>query len=278
MPDDKIEETTEQGSQAITEQAAVTSEQAAQQTSETQATQVASAETVAQPSLFQGKYKSPEEGFWHQKGIADALQTRPAETKSAQPQTYTPEQLWTLKQQKLTEMVAAQVAGEADKASTAAAQVNWIDNQLLDQRLSAESRKWQGQSTMQQLVSEGAELLKPYQAELVPGNPLNEEAANIFGRGQMAFEAETGQPMTNTQKQLLSAYSVLAAAAKTGKSTAGVAQQARQEFAGAMKDALKQAVITGAGNVAKTTDKTPDFMAMDDKEFMAYERKIGVRT
>ena len=273
MADDPVES---QAAPAPIETASAQTTEEAASVAEQQSATVQPTAPPSQPPLFQGKYKSAEEGFWHLKGQVDALQTRPSEPAADKKPQFTTEQLWTHRAAKLQEMAAAQVAGEADKAATAAAQVNWIDNQILDQRLSAESKKWQGQSTMQQLVSEGAELLKPYQSDLVPGTPLNEEAVSIFNRGQMAFEAETGQPMSQAQKQLLSAYSVLAAAAKTGKITAGVAQQARTEFAQALNQAAKQAVVAGGGAVGKATAKSPDFMTMTDEEFRAYERKIGV--
>lgn len=239
-------------------------------------------ESVAQPiqrtapppqsSLFQGRYKSPEEGFWHLKGQLDALQTRPADTKPESKPQFTTDQLWTLRAQKLTEMVAAQAAGEGDKAATLAANVNWIDSQIQEQRFTGLRKEVAAQTAIGQLASEGADLLKPYQGDLTPGNPLYETAQTYYAQIKQALEA--GLPIDN----VISGLVVLAAAAKTGKSTAGVAQQARQEFAGAMQQALKQAVVTGAGAVGKAAEKTPDFLNMTDDEFRAYERKIGMRS
>ena len=74
--------------------------------------------------------------------------------------------------------------------------------------------------------------------------------------------------------QILSGAAVLAAAAKTGKTTAGVELSARQEFGKAMQGALKTAVITGAGKATKTADKAPDFAGMSDEDFRSYERKV----
>lgn len=280
---------------ADTEQAAVEQEQTEQPTEQVTAPttpeaaeatieQVAAAASTAPaatapPQKYLGQFDTPEQAAMFYKGQAEAFKSVPAQAGTVQKaDEWTPEKLLTYKTEQFKALAAAQVNGDAAAASAAAAQIAAADNKMMDIRLSAESRKWQGQSTMTQLVSEGQELLKPYQNDLVPGNPLNEEATRIFSRGLEAFEAENGQPMPQSQRQLLGAYSVLAAAAKTGKTTAGVEMNARQEFGKAMQGALKTAVLTGAGKAAKPADKTPDFMSMTDDEFRAYERKIGVRS
>ena len=233
----------------------------------------------AAKAKYLGQFDSPEQAAMFYKGQAEGLRSIPANAGGGpKAEEWTPDKLSTYKIEKLKELAAAQVNGDVNAASAAATQIAAADNKMLDLRLSAESRKWQGQSSMQQLVSEGQELLKPYQADLVPGNPLNEEATRIFSRGLDAFEAENGQTMGQSQRQLLGAYSVLAAAAKTGKTTAGVELSARQEFGKAMQGALKTAVMTGAGKASKPAEKTPDFASMSDEEFRSYERKIGVRS
>lgn len=267
---DAAVETTEQ----TTDTAAVQTDAATSTTeTSTQATDQAAASTeAAQPQLFAGKFKTAEEAYWHSQGELNALRTaKPsAQTQTAQPAKYTPDQLWGLRSKALQDMTAAQVAGNAEQAGTLAANINWIDNEIQQQNMSKLRGEITGQSAVQSLNNESAELLKPYQADLVPGNPLYEQAQSYFGMMKQAMEG--GVPLDN----ILSGLAVLAAAAKTGKTTAGTAQEARAEFAGSLNKALKQAVVTGAGKAAKVPDGAPDFASMTNKQFDDYRRKIGV--
>lgn len=254
---------------AVDTAAPATSETTVEKVVEQAAAQTTTAE-AAKPKYL-GQFDSPEHAAMYYKGKSEAAPAAAKTADAAKPQ-YTQDQLWTLRAEKLQEISSAQNAGNIEQARTAAAQVNWIDNQMLDMRLGKVRTEIGAQSAFNTLVQEGQELLKPYQADLVAGNPLNEEAVRIFGMMKQSYDA--GLPID----QILSGAAVLAAAAKTGKSTAGVELSARQEFGKAMQGALKTAVITGAGKAAKAVEKAPDFLSMSDDEFRSYERKIGVRS
>ena len=255
--------------QATVETPVQTTPEAAETTPE----QVAAAASTASPVTeapkpkYLGQFDTPEHAAMYYKGKSEAAAQPAKSADPAKPQ-YTQEQLWTLRAEKLQEIASAQNAGNPDQARTAAAQVNWIDNQMLDMRLGKVRTEIGAQSAFNTLVQEGQELLKPYQADLVAGNPLNEEAVRIFGMMKQSYDA--GLPID----QILSGAAVLAAAARTGKTTAGVELSARQEFGKAMQGALKTAVITGAGKATKTADKAPDFAGMSDDDFRSYERKV----
>lgn len=223
--------------------------------------------------LFAGKYKTAEEAYWRTQGELEAIrnQTKPTPTTQAATPKYTTDQLWQLRAAKLQEMTAAQVGGESDRALTLAANINWIDNEIQQQQMSKLRGELSAQSVVQTLASEGAELLKPYQADLVPGTPLYEQAGTYFTMVKQAMDS--GANIDN----ILSGLCALAAAAKTGKTTAGVEQAARAEFAGSLNKAMKQAVIAGAGKATKTPDSAPDFLSMTNKQFDDYQRKIGVK-
>ena len=246
-------------------------------TQEPPATEAAAPPAAAAPPVaeapktkFLGQFDTPEQAAYFYKGKAEAGPAHQPDTKPTAPQ-YTQDQLWSLRAQKMQEIASAQIAGDTEKAGTAAAQVNWIDNQMLDMRIGSVRKEMSGQSAYNTLVSETQDLLKPYAADLVPGNPLNEEATRLFGLMKQAYDS--GQSI----EQILSGAAVLAAAAKTGKNTAGVELNARKEFSNAMQQTLKQAVLTGAGKAAKPAEKAPDFGSMTDEQFRAYERKIGAR-
>lgn len=222
--------------------------------------------------LFAGKFKTAEEAYWHAQGELNALKSQPR-TPSATtptPPKYSTDQLWSLRAQKLQEMTAAQIASDPAKAAELAANVNWIDNEIQQQQFGKLRGELTGQSALTQLATEGVELLKPYQGDLVPGNPVYESAQHFYGLLKQA--ADAGASLDS----ILSGVAVHMAVAKTGKATAGVEQGARAEFAGALKQSIKQAVLTGAGKAVKPPDGTPDFMGMTDKQFDDYRRKIGV--
>ena len=259
------EQTTETAPAPQTE--AVETSAAEPATTDTQAT---STETAPPPQLFAGKFKTAEEAYWHSQGELNALKTaKPTQPTTTAPAKYTTDQLWGIRAQKLQDMTAAQIAGNGEQAAQLAANVNWIDNEIQQQNLGKLRGEMAGQSAVQSLNTESAELLKPYQSDLVPGNPLYEQAQSYFGMMKQAMEG--GLPLDN----ILSGLAVLAAAAKTGKHTAGTAQEARAEFAGSLNKALKQAVVTGAGKTAKVPDGSPDFSNMTNKQFDDYRRKIG---
>ena len=241
-------------------------------TIETTAETIPTEPSAVPPPLFAGKFKTAEEAYWHSQGELNALRqgaTTQRTSTTATPK-YTTDQLWGIRAQKLQEMTQAQIAGEGEKAGTLAANINWIDNEIQQQGIGKLRAEISGRSALDRLVSENADLLKPYQADLVPGNPLFETAQQFYSMLKQAHDA--GVPMEN----ILLGMSVLAAAAKTGKNTAGVQQEARAEFAGALKQSIKQAVITGAGKASKTPDNAPDFHNMTDKQFDDYRRKIGM--
>ena len=230
---------------------------------------VSEAPPVTAPK-FLGRFHTAEQLEAYAQGLEQAQrQPRPASPPSSAPSpAVTVDQLKFSKNHWRTEAFKAQAAGDEAAYRQATSNLDWCDEQLYETRLSQESKKWQGQSAAQSLMQEGLELLKPYQADLVPGNPLYETAQTYFAQAKQALEA--GASIDN----ILSGLTVLAAAQKTGKSTAGIKQQATAEFATALNKAAKQAVVTGGGAATKTASGKPDYAAMSDAEFAKAEAAI----
>ena len=246
----------------------------------TEATTTATVDTTAAATTavtpepkFLGRFHTAEQLEAYAQGL-EKSQAQPARTTqpvAAQTAAPTLDQLKFSKAHWRTEAFKAQSAGDADAFQKASANVDWCDEQIYDGRLAQESKKWQGQGAADSLLKEGAELLKPYQADLVPGNPLYETAMTYFNQAKQALESGA------SIDQILSGLTVLAAAQKTGKTTAGVTQKATANFAEALNKAAKTAIVTGGGAAAKMESGkiTPEKLnAMSDTEFAKYEADI----
>ena len=222
---------------------------------------------------FLGRFHTAEQLEAYAQGL-EKSQAQPARTTpptSTAPAAPTLEQLRFSKSHWRNEAFKAQAAGDAEAYQKAASNLDWCEEQLYDVRLANESKKWQGQGAADSLLKEGAELLKPYQADLVPGNPLYETAMHYFNQAKQALESGA------SIDQILSGLTVLAAAQKTGKSTAGVKQDATVKFADALQQAAKTAIVTGGGGASKMDSGkiTPEKInAMSPDEFAKYEAGI----
>ena len=257
---------------ATTETAAPVQTQTTEPTTE-QASAASPIQAAPATPKFLGRFHTAEQLEAYAQGL-EKSQAQPART--TQPATTTPaaptvEQLKFSKAHWRNEAFKAQSAGDAEAYQKAASNLDWCEEQLYDVRLANESKKWQGQGAADSLMKEGAELLKPYQADLVPGNPLYETAMTYFNQAKQALESGA------SIDQILSGLTVLAAAQKTGKSTAGVKQEATVKFADALQQAAKTAIVTGGGGASKmdsgkvTAEKIAN---MSPTEFATYEAGI----
>lgn len=281
MPDD----TTTNVSEAETTAApAGTAEPAAPAPVESQTadTGTAAAPADATPAAPQPKYLGRFHTAEQLEAYAQGLEKSQAQpTRPAAPAATTETKAPTLDQLKYSkahwrnEAFKAQAAGDDAAYQRAAANMDWCEEQLYDVRLAAESKKWQGQSAAQALMAEGQELLKPYQANLVPGDPLYETAMTYFNQAKQALDGGA------SIDQILGGLTVLAAAQKTGKTTAGVKQTATAQFADALNKAAKQAVVTGGGASTKMTSGkvTAEQIAnMSETEFAKYEAGVKAQS
>ena len=253
------------------------------------------ASTDAQPQptrLYAGKYKTPEEmEQGYAQSTTEALRLYQENQKLLQqgrngngagstttPETYTEPQLVQFREHWQRKAFEAQAAGNTSEAVESIAKMNQCNDKLVDVRLEGERRRWQGQQATSSLLKDSQSLLKPYQPDLQPGSPLFEAASQEYNVAVQALQSMLphGAVIPNELNTYLSTVAVLTAAAKTGKATAGVAQKARQEFAGAVTQAMKQAVVAGAGAAAKSPDGAPDFDNMSRDEFRKYQKSIGV--
>ena len=225
---------------------------------------ISQTQTQAAPTTYMGgRFKSAEQLEAYTQGLERQQQQgqQTATQQTSQTQSYTPDQLKASKQHWLNEHVAAQVRGDATAAQQALQNHAWCDDKLADVRLSNESKRWQGQTAVDSLMREGNELVKPYMNDLQPGNPLFETANTYFAQMKAAHEA--GVPLDN----ILQGLAIIAAAQKTGRTTAGVKQQATQQFADAINKAAKSAVMTGGGQATKTSSGKADYQNMSDEDF-----------
>lgn len=227
--------------------------------------------TTEAPTYLGGRFKSAEQLEAYALGL-EKNQARPAAPAST-PATQTPtlDQLKYSKAHWRTEAFKAQTAGDADAYQKAISNLDWCEEQISETRLANEQKKWRGESAAQSLMTEGAELLKPYQGDLVPGNPLYETAMTYFNQAKQALESGA------SIDQILSGLTVLAAAQKTGKTTAGVTQKATANFADALNKAAKTAIVTGGGASTKMESGkiTPEKIAnMSDDDFAKYEAGV----
>jgi hypothetical protein len=279
MADETITQASEQETPTATtgtqEAATAPVETQTQDTGTTQATPDTTAAQV-QPSYVGGRFKSAEQmeayilGFEkNQPRFTPQPQTTQTQTQA---QTPTLDQLKFSKSHWRNEAFRAQAAGDESAYQKASANMDWCDDQIGDARLAQESKKWQGQGAAESLIREGQELLKPYQANLVPGDPLYETAMTYFNQAKQAIEGGA------SIDQILGGLTVLAAAQKTGKTTAGVKQTATAQFADALNKAAKTAIVTGGGAATKMTGSgkltSAQIEAMSDEEFAKYDAQI----
>lgn len=279
MADENIQ-TADASATATTDPVQTAPVSAETQTADTGTTQAPIDQSPAQtePTYLGGRFKSAEQLEAYALGL-EKNQAPRAVPAATQPQTTTPtvDQLKFSKSHWRNEAFKAQAAGDNDAYQKASANLDWCEEQIYDARLSQESSKWRGQSAVSQLITEGAEMLKPYQADLVAGTPLNEASLAAFSMIKTAFEAESGRPLTQTQEQIISGLAVLAAAQKTGKHTAGATQKATASFADALNKAAKTAIVTGGGAATKSASGkiTAEQIAnMSDADFAKYEAGI----
>lgn len=229
-----------------------------------------------QPTYLGGRFKSAEQleayALGLEKNQQQARQPQTSQTIETSKQAPTIDQLKYSKSHWRDEAFKAQASGDAAAYQKATANMDWCDDQLHDARLAHESKKWQGQTAAQFLTTEGNELLKPYQADLVPGNPLNETAMNYFNQMKTAIDAGA------SIDQILIGASVLAAAQKTGKHQAGAKQEATASFADALNKAAKTAIVTGGGASAKMTSggklTAAQIESMSDEEFAKHDARV----
>ena len=248
------------------------------QTQDTGTTQTVpdQAAIATQPTYLGGRFKSAEQveayALGLEKQINTSRQPQTSQTVETSKTAPTLDQLKFSKSHWRNEAFKAQSAGDADAYAKATANMDWCDEQLYDTRIANESKKWQGQSAANALMTEGTEMLKEYAADLVPGNPLNETALTLFGQMKQAIDAGA------SIDQILMGASVLAAAKKTGKHVAGAKQQATAQFADALNKAAKTAIVTGGGAATKMTSGgkyTAEQIAnMSDEEFAKYDAGV----
>ena len=276
------DETTTAVSETVpAETAAATAEATAPVTTPSQDTgtsqaAVDTAPSQTQPTYLGGRFKSAEQVEAYALGLEKQIQTgrqpQTQQTVDTSKQAPTLDQLKFSKSHWRNEAFKAQSAGDGDAYAKATANMDWCEEQLYDTRLANESKKWQGQSAAQSLMTEGTELMKEYQADLVPGNPLNETALTYFNQMKQAIDAGA------SVDQILLGASVLAAAKKTGKHVAGAKQQATAQFADALNKAAKTAIVTGGGAATKMTSGskyTAEQIAnMSDEEFAKYDASV----
>ena len=275
-----VSETTATETAGTTEQ--TTPVAAETQTPDTGTTQVSADQAPAQtePTYLGGRFKSAEQLEAYALGLEKAReqvrQPQTAQTTTDTKTAPTVEQLKYSKSHWRNEMFKAQQVGDTDAFQKASANVDWCEEQLYDTRLAAEFRKWHGQSAAETLMREGQELLKPYQANLVPGDPLYETAMTYFNQAKQALDGGA------SIDQILGGLTVLAAAQKTGKTTAGVTQKATANFAEALNKAAKQAIVTGGGASTKMTSggrpTAEQIASMSDEEFAKFERGVKAQS
>ena len=235
----------------------------------TVATAPDTAAVATQPTYLGGRFKSAEQleayALGLEKNQQQARQPQTQQTVDTSKQAPTLDQLKFSKSHWRNEAFKAQSAGDGDAYAKATANMDWCEEQLYDTRLANESKKWQGQSAAQNLMNEGTEMMKEYQADLVPGNPLNEAALNYFNQMKQAIDAGA------SVDQILLGASVLAAAKKTGKHVAGAKQQATAQFADALNKAAKTAIVTGGGASTAMSSGKKNYADMTDEEFAKAE-------
>lgn len=189
-------------------------------------------------------------------------------TQSSQPanapKTYSTEQLETWKASYLVQQAQSAAVGDLQKAQEAAQQVILIDRELRKQETQSYTQQAQRETAQQSWRTETAPVIQKLQADLVPGNPLYEKAAQLYTQAVQAGSL----PNDLTLNQ-----AIITAAALTGKFTAGLVQDTRREFSNQVQTKLKEAVLAGSGGSTAGTRKdigAEDINAMSDADFAKF--------
>jgi hypothetical protein len=190
--------------------------------------------------------------------------SKTAQPTTPQPQTYSPEQLETWKEQWLVE-----ASTKPDKALEAAHQVRLIDAELRKLELTQFAGKQTASQAFEQLKTVALPLLNKFQGEFVPGSPLLQETNTLYTQALQA-----GMPEGDMTK----AVAVLLALAKNGKFEQGVAVKASQAATQNLNQALKSAAAAGSGAANTNAAAAPDFTKMNREQFAAYRKSMGIGT
>lgn len=184
----------------------------------------------------------------------------------ASPKAYTAEQLETWKANYLVQQAQSAAGGDLQKAQEAAQQIILIDRELRKMEAHSYSQQTQREAAQQGWRTETAPIVQKLQADLVPGNPLYEKAAQLYTQAVNAGS----QPNDITLNQ-----AIITAAALTGKFTQGLVQDTRKEFATQVQTKLKEAVLAGSGGSTAGTRKeigAEDINAMSDADFAKFHQ------
>lgn len=222
-----------------------------------------------------GRFEKPEEleaEFLRKEGEVAALNRlatapRPGAdpTPKADPHAdITDSQLVELKEANLLAASNAELS-VADRQK-AIRQVTLIEAEQ-QKRTISNSQKAERQSAAQRnLASKAQAALKPYEKELVPGNPLNDAAFEIFK--DLVAAGNPDNPITR-------GLAVLSAAQIMGHKATGQAVAAdRSALIHNLNKAAKDAVQAGAGGASAQATAPPNFATMTAKEFADYERNV----
>ena len=231
----------------------------------------ADAAATAAPSiperLWAGKFKAPEvleESYQHLQAEASRMaqrlaalekQTTPAQTQpTAQPATYTPEQLETTKVALLQKQAKAMAQGDEDQAATYAGNIVWIDRELRKADMNVFSQRQTAQTAYTSLAQEVQPILEQFKDELQPGTPVYQKA-DAFYRQAVAAGAPANE-ITATSAAVL-------ALLKSGKVNQDVTLKAAQHATQALNQSLKTAAVAGGGGANTGRSATPDLAALD---------------
>lgn len=187
-------------------------------------------------------------------------------SQPAKPQSYSAEQLETWKAGYLVQQAQAAAGGDLQKAQEAAQQVILIDRELRKQEVQSYTQQTQRETAQQSWRTETAPVIQKLQADLVPGNPLYEKAAQLYTQAVQAGS----QPNDLTLNQ-----AIITAAALTGKFTQSLVQDTRREFSNQVQTKLKEAVLAGSGGSTAGTRKdigAEDINAMSDADFAKFHQ------
>ena|SRR3990167_3116379 len=187
-------------------------------------------------------------------------------SQPAKPQTYSAEQLETWKAGYLVQQAQAAAGGDLQKAQDAAQQVILIDRELRKQEVQSYTQQTQRETAQQGWRTETAPIIHKLQADLVPGNPLYEKAAQLYTQA-VAAGSQANDLTLN--------HAIITAAALTGTFTAGLVQDTRKEFSTQVQTKLKEAVLAGSGGSTAGTRKdlaAEDINAMSDADFVKFHQ------
>lgn len=187
-------------------------------------------------------------------------------SQPAKPQTYSAEQLETWKASYLVQQAQSAAGGDLQRAQEAAQQVILIDRELRKQETQAATQQVQRDTAQQGWRTETAPIVQKLQADLVPGNPLYEKAAQLYTQAVQA-----GNPAND----LTLNQAIITAAALTGKFTHSLVQDTRKEFSTQIQSKLKESVLAGSGGSTASTRKdvgAEDIRAMSDADFAKFHQ------